>query len=81
MGNDLDEHGGEPVGLAVLCRGVVCIDVVLAFHLLVYRLPALLATYIVALLLSGVYIVLDVVRDREALREREDAQKNGNCGD
>ena len=53
---------------------VVCIGVVLAFHLLVYRLPALLATYIVALFLSGVFIVLDVVRDREALRQRERAE-------
>ena len=59
----------------------VCIGGVLAFHMLVYRLPALLATYIVALLLSGVFIVLDVVRDREALWEREEAQKNGNGGD
>ena len=49
----------------------ICIGGVLAFHMPVYRLPELLIPYVVALFLSGVFISLDVIRDREALRRRD----------
>ena len=54
---------------------VICIGALLLTHLFVYRVPELLAPFIVALALSGVLIALDVLTERgqrlDVLRERE----------
>ena len=54
---------------------VICIGAILLTHLFVYRFPELVVPFIVALTLSGILIVLDVLREREqrldVLRERE----------
>ena len=55
---------------------VVGIGGLLAFHVLVYRLPEILIPYIVGLILLAIFIALDILRDREALRQLEEARRD-----
>ena len=48
----------------------------LAFQVLVYRLPEILIPYIVGLILLAILIALDILRDREALRQLEEARRD-----
>ena len=55
---------------------VVGIGGLLAFQVLVYRLPELLIPYVVGLILLVIFIALDVLRDRELLRRGEGDGRN-----
>ena len=55
---------------------VVGIGGLLAFHVLVYRLPEFLIPYIVGLILPAIFVVLDVLRQREALRRTEEPRRD-----
>ena len=48
----------------------------LAFHVLVYGLPEMLIPYVVGLTLLAIFIALDVLRDREWLRRREEDRRD-----
>ena len=55
---------------------VVGIGGLLAFQVLVYRLPELLIPYVVGLILLVIFIALDVLRDRELSRRWEGGGRN-----
>ena len=55
---------------------VACIGGLLAFHALVYRLPEWLIPYVLGLILPAIFVVLDVLRQREALRRTEEPRRD-----